>query len=157
MYFICCLISVSRRGGRNKGGHKQIRANASERRQTRTNAEAQTQANASKREQTWTNADKCLHPPLLRFFTPPFAILLRLKTSSETGVFSRFGPFGAVAICDSNRESQITSSIEGVCAAILLRFCKRSFYSDLWEILAIWALRFESTCDLRFGALSFSV
>ena len=56
-------------GGATKGGDKQMRANASKRRQTRTNAEAQTQANASKRGQTQTNAYTplyCgfLHPPL---------------------------------------------------------------------------------------------
>ena len=53
-----------------------MRANADKRRQTQANAEAKTQANASKREQTCTNANKRLHPPLLRFFTPPFAIPL---------------------------------------------------------------------------------
>ena len=67
------FLSVTQRGGRNKGGRKQMRANASKRRQTRTNAErkrrAQTQANATKREQKWTNANKRLHPPL--FQTPP--------------------------------------------------------------------------------------
>ena len=67
--------SVSRRGGRNKGGRKQMRANASKRRQTRTNASKRRGANlpnASKREQTWANVDKrkqTLTPPLLRFFT----------------------------------------------------------------------------------------
>ena len=56
-----------------------MRANASKRRQTRTNASkrrGETQANASKREQTWTNANKRLHPPLLQLFTPRFAIPL---------------------------------------------------------------------------------
>ena len=66
--------SVSRRGGCNKGGRKQMRANANKRRQTSDkrrgeNAEAKTQANASKRGQTQTNAYTplyCgfLHPPL---------------------------------------------------------------------------------------------
>ena len=61
--------SVSRRGGCNKGGRKQTRANANKRRQTRRkrrgeNAEAKTQANANKR----------VHPPLLPFLKPPFAI-----------------------------------------------------------------------------------
>ena len=51
-YFVLSLNSVSRRGGRNKGGRKQMRANASKRRQTRTNASKRRGANASKREQT---------------------------------------------------------------------------------------------------------
>ena len=66
-------------GGATKGGVskcEQTQANADKRGQTQANAEAQTQANASKREQTWTSANKRLHPPLLRFFTPPFAIPL---------------------------------------------------------------------------------
>ena len=66
-------------GGTTKGGVskcEQTQANADKRGQTQANAEAQTQANASKREQTRTNANKRLHPPLLRFFTPPFAIPL---------------------------------------------------------------------------------
>ena len=75
---------MSRRGGRNKGGVsrcEQTQTNANKRRQTSTNASKrrgenaskrkQTQANASKRGQTQTNANKRLHPPLLRFFTPP--------------------------------------------------------------------------------------
>ena len=64
-------IPVSRRGGRNKGGRKQMRANANKRRQTLTNASKreQTRANASKRGQTQTNAYTPLicgfgHPPL---------------------------------------------------------------------------------------------
>ena len=71
-------------GGATKGGRKQMRANANKRRQTLTNASKrkqtqrrkrkQTQANASKHGQTQTNA---YTPPLLRFFTPPFAIPLR--------------------------------------------------------------------------------
>ena len=68
-------------GGATKGGVskcEQTQANADKRGQTQANAEAKTQANASKREQTWTNANKRLHPPLLRFFTPPFAIPLFL-------------------------------------------------------------------------------
>ena len=68
--------SVPRRGGRSKGGRKQMRANANKRRQMLTNASKRRGENASKREQTWTNANKRLHPPLLRFFTPPFAIPL---------------------------------------------------------------------------------
>ena len=77
--FLVNFISVTQRGGATKG-RKQMRANASKRRQTRTNASKrrgenakQTQANASKRGQTQT---KGLHPPLWRFFTPPFAIPL---------------------------------------------------------------------------------
>ena len=62
--------SVSSRGGRNKGGRKQMRANANKRRQTRTNASKRRGENASKRGQTQTNAYTpplyCgfLHPPL---------------------------------------------------------------------------------------------
>ena len=69
-------------GGATKGGVskcEQTRINAEKRWQTQANAEAKTQANASKSEQTWTNENKRLHPPLLRFFTPPFAILLFLQ------------------------------------------------------------------------------
>ena len=64
-------------GGATEGGVskcEQTQTNADKRRQTQANVEAKTQANASKREQTWTNANKRLHPPLLRFSTPPFAI-----------------------------------------------------------------------------------
>ena len=72
-------FSVSRRGGRNKGGRKQMRANASKRRQTRTNASKRRGANASKRKQTRANVDKrkqTLAPPFIAVFTPPFAIPL---------------------------------------------------------------------------------
>ena len=73
-------------GGATKGGVskcEQTQANADKRGQTQANAEAQTQANAGKREQTWTNANKRLHPPLLRFFTPPFAIPLENKQKKQ--------------------------------------------------------------------------
>ena len=60
------FISVSRRGGRNKGGRKQMRANANKRRrgQTQANAEAKTQANVDKRKQTLT-------PPFIAVFYTP--------------------------------------------------------------------------------------
>ena len=58
--------SVSRRGGRNKGGRTQMRANANKRRQTLTNASKRRGENASKHEQMWTNANKRLHPPLFQ-------------------------------------------------------------------------------------------
>ena len=54
------------RGGRNKWGRKQMRANANKRRQMLTNASKRRGENASKRKQTWTNASKRLHPPLFR-------------------------------------------------------------------------------------------
>ena len=66
---------MSRRGGRNKGGRKQMRANASKRRQTRTNASKRRGENASKRKQTRANVDKrkqTLTPPFIAvFYTPP--------------------------------------------------------------------------------------
>ena len=65
---------MSRRGGRNKGGRKQMRANASKRRQTRTNASKRRGANASKREQTRANVDKrkqTLTPPFIGLFYTP--------------------------------------------------------------------------------------
>ena len=55
-----------------------MQANANKRRQTLTNASKRRGENASKREQTWTNSNKRPHRPLLRFFTPPFAIPLVL-------------------------------------------------------------------------------
>ena len=64
-------------GGRNKGGRKQMRANANKRRQTLRNASKRRGENASKRKQTRANTDKrkqTLAPPLLRSFTPSFAI-----------------------------------------------------------------------------------
>ena len=73
---------VHAEGGATKGGVskcEQMRANANKRRQTLTNASKRRGENASKRKQskqTWTSANKRLHPPLLRFFTPPFAIPL---------------------------------------------------------------------------------
>ena len=82
-------------GGATKGGVskcEQTQANADKRGQTQANAEAQTQANASKREQTWTNANKRLHPPLLGFFTPPFAIPLKARDwESRMGGFQEGG------------------------------------------------------------------
>ena len=86
---------MSRRGGRNKGGRKQMRANPNKRRQTQTNASKRRGENASKREQTWTNASKRLHPPFLRFFTPPFIAVFYtplcnpLKTFFSVFCFSR--------------------------------------------------------------------
>ena len=50
--------SVSRRGGRNKGGRKQMQANANKRRQTSTYASKRRGENASKRKQTRANVDK---------------------------------------------------------------------------------------------------
>ena len=52
------FYSVSRRGGRNKGGRKQMRANANKRRQTLTNADKRKQTQRRKRKQTQTNASK---------------------------------------------------------------------------------------------------
>ena len=83
-------ISVTQKVGRNKGGRKQMQANADKRRQTQANAEAKTQANASKREQMWTNANKRLHPPLLRFLTPPFAIPLKKCQTYFSTLFDIF-------------------------------------------------------------------
>ena len=74
-------ISVSRRGGRNKGGRKQMRTNASKRRQTRTNASKRRGANASKREQTWANVDKrkqTLTPPFIAVFYTPLCNPLKI-------------------------------------------------------------------------------
>ena len=63
--------SVPRRGGRNKGGHKQMRANA------------------NKRRQTLTNASKRRGDPLhCSFFTPPFAIPLTLSMLGRHSFFS---------------------------------------------------------------------
>ena len=60
---------ASRRGGRNKRGRKQMRANANKRRQTSTNASKRRGENASKREQTCTNKRKqTLTPPLYAVF-----------------------------------------------------------------------------------------
>ena len=69
-----CQNQCHAEGGATKRGVskcEQTQANADKRGQTQTNAEAKTQANASKREQTWTNANKCIRPPLLRFFYNP--------------------------------------------------------------------------------------
>ena len=75
-------------GGRNKGGRKQMRANANKRRETLTNAskrrgEKRKQTQRRKREQTWTNANRRLHPPLLRFFTPPLSVIGALQKALE--------------------------------------------------------------------------
>ena len=84
--FLCRGQSVSRRGGRNKGGLKQMRANANKRRQTLTNASKRRGENASKRKQTRANVDKrqqTLTPPLIAVFAPPFAIpLVKLQGNS---------------------------------------------------------------------------
>ena len=66
--------SVSRRGGRNKGGRKQMRANANKRRQTLTNASKRRGENVSKRKQTRANVDKrkqTLTPPFIAVFYTP--------------------------------------------------------------------------------------
>ena len=89
------IKSVSRRGGRNKGGRKQMRANANKRRQTLTNASKRrgenARANASKREQTWINANKRLHPPpFIAVFYTPFAIPL-LSRYDENGKTRKSG------------------------------------------------------------------
>ena len=109
--FVWWIFSVSRRGGRNKGGLKQMRANASKRRQTRTNASKrrgkmcensskrkQTQANASKRGQTQTNA---YNPLYCGVFTPPFAIplflwvfprkVVRIRSDSRNALYNAPG------------------------------------------------------------------
>ena len=99
--------SVSRRGGRNRGGRKQMRANANKRRQTQANAEAKTQADACKREQTWTNANKRLHPPLLRFFTPPFAIPLENEREN-------LGKISGKCLGDSFTESRNWTAPKGL-------------------------------------------
>ena len=69
-------------GGATKGGVskcEQTQTNADKRKKTQR---PKTQPNANKHEQTWTNANKRLQPPLLQFFTPPFAISLKLMTPS---------------------------------------------------------------------------
>ena len=68
--------SVSRKGGRNKGGRKQMRANANKSRhcQTLTNASKRRGENASKRKQMRANGDKrkqTLTPPFMAFFYTP--------------------------------------------------------------------------------------
>ena len=73
--------SVSRRGGRNKGGRKQMRANANKRRQTQTNASKRRGENASKRKQTRANVDKrkqTLAPPFIAVFYTPLCNPLSL-------------------------------------------------------------------------------
>ena len=73
------VLSVSRRGGRNKGEHKQMRVNANKPRQTLTNADKRREMQRRKRKQTRANVDKrkqALTPPLIVVFTPPFAIPL---------------------------------------------------------------------------------
>ena len=82
------FISVSCRGG-----PKQKRANANKCSQTLTNASKRRGENASKRKQTRANvanANKCLHPPLLRFFCAPFAICLLFPFLAIFAPFSSF-------------------------------------------------------------------
>ena len=62
--------SESHRGGRNKGGREQMRANANKRGQTLTNASKCRGENASKRGQMQTNA---YNPLYCGFLHPPFA------------------------------------------------------------------------------------
>ena len=103
-------------GGATKGGVskcEQTQAKADKRGQAQANAEAKTQANASKREQTRTNANKRLHPPLLRFFTPPFAIPLNFKILGYNG--STMHPKSSL-ICDAPGPLLLPShATEGVC------------------------------------------
>ena len=80
--------SVSRRGGRNKGGRKQMRANANKRRQTLTNASKCRGENASKRKQTRANADKrkqTLTPPFIVVFYTPLCNPLKKAPRTEGG------------------------------------------------------------------------
>ena len=79
------FYSVSCRGGRNKGGRKQMRANANKRRQTLTNASERRGANASKRGQTQTNA----HIPLYCGFLHPPLQSPNLPLSKKSRDFSR--------------------------------------------------------------------
>ena len=71
-----CLLSRhvfqchAERGGRNRGGRKQMRANANKRGQTLTNANKRRGENASKRKQTRANADK-----RKQTLTPPFIVV----------------------------------------------------------------------------------
>ena len=94
-------FSVSRRGGRNKWGRKQMRANANKRRQTQTNASKRRGENASKRKRTRANVDKrkqTLTPPFIAVFYTPLCNPLRfccdLKRASNraiwAAIFERF-------------------------------------------------------------------
>ena len=78
-------FSVSRRGGRNKGGRKQMRANANKRRQTLTNASKRRGEDASKRKQTRANVDKrkqTLTPPFIAVFYTPLCNPLSFENPS---------------------------------------------------------------------------
>ena len=86
--------SVSRRGGGgNKGGRKQMRANANKRRQTLTNASKRRGENASKRKQTRANVDKrrqTLTPPFIPLFTPHLCNLLNYLPENIFELFSDY-------------------------------------------------------------------
>ena len=81
------FCSVSRREGHNKGGRKQMRANASirrgenadKRKQTQRRKRKQTQANASKRGQTQTSA---YTPVYCGFLQPPLCNPLICRNNS---------------------------------------------------------------------------
>ena len=77
------VFPVSRRGGGNKGGRKQMRANANKRRQKLTNASKRRGENASKRKQTLANVDKRKQtrtPPFIAVFYTPLCNPLSFST-----------------------------------------------------------------------------
>ena len=83
--------SVSPRGGRNKGGRKQMRANANKRRQTLTNASKCRGENASKRKQTLESKRKqMLTPPFIAVFYTRLCNALR-NVHCESGHLSSWG------------------------------------------------------------------
>ena len=76
------LFQCHAEGGRNKGGRKQMRANANKRGQTRTNANKRGGENASKRKQTRANVDKrkqTLTPPFIAVFYTPLCNPLTIR------------------------------------------------------------------------------
>ena len=96
------FMSVSRRGGRNKGGRKQMRANANKRRQTLTNARKRGGENASKRKQTQANVDKrkqTLTPPFIAVFYTPLCDPLNFTPGPLSTIFGCFPAVSRSSVC----------------------------------------------------------
>ena len=84
------------------------------------------------------------------------------------GCVLQIARFGSMAICDLNPESQVTSDLKGSALPFCCNLKGASNHksrdlkardlslvcSNLGEILAIWALRFEITSVLRFAIWS---
>ena len=135
--------SVSRRRGCNKGGRKQMRANANKHRQTLTNASKRRGENARKRKQTRANVDKrkqTLTPPFIAVFYTP---LCNPLNSGEMLLFSPkhgecFGSCANLLIPDSGlplKSGTGTSFPTYVCMYVPMYVC--AYIYMCWRVIRL--------------------